>query len=258
MKFADSHDAPPPPPPRSRARRPPPAPTPVPPRQAHPPPAPPPARRPPPSDSDAAHGVTCNCGAPAAERTVTKESASKGRRFWTCGKDRTCDFFEWFDGPSANSTHANAPVVPTKRSYTNRSVRKVVLWDHSGVLTCNKTQNLSTEDNEGGPSRLCRCELTAVQRTVLKEGLNQGRVFWRCPNSEKAQCDFFEWDDEPPRGGGGSMSGNQPSVGGSGGNGGQSGNKCFKVCFKVFRSTMKPTRIAISVIRKVTGPVVNL
>jgi DNA topoisomerase III len=95
-----------------------------------------------------------------------------------------------------------------------------------------RNQKISTQDNESGPSRMCNCELTAVQRTVLKEGPNQGRVFWRCPNTEKAQCEFFEWDDEPLRVGGRSMSGNQLS-GGSGGSGGQSGNKCFKVCFEV-------------------------
>jgi len=61
-----------------------------------------------------------------------------------------------------------------------------------------------------GPSRRCLCDLTAVQKTVLKEGANKGRQFWCCPNHESARCKFFEWDDEPPRndtGGGGGSSG---------------------------------------------------
>ena len=38
----------------------------------------------------------------------------------------------------------------------------------------------------------------AVQKTVFKEGSNEGRQFWCCPNHESARCKFFEWDDEPP------------------------------------------------------------
>lgn len=44
--------------------------------------------------------------------------------------------------------------------------------------------------------------LTAVQRTVNKDGPNKGRTFWTCPNSEKARCGFFEWDDAGPNGAG--------------------------------------------------------
>jgi hypothetical protein len=61
------------------------------------------------------------------------------------------------------------------------------------------------------PARRCLCDLTAVQKTVQKEGANKGRQFWSCPNHESARCKFFEWDDEPPRNdmgiGGGSTSG---------------------------------------------------
>ena len=48
----------------------------------------------------------CQCGQPAAERTVVKESANKGRRFFVCAKGKTdgCDFFAWSD--------AAAPAAP--------------------------------------------------------------------------------------------------------------------------------------------------
>lgn len=69
------------------------------------------------------------CGVPAAERTVTKESPNKGRRFWTC-EDKKCEFFEWVDGPSAagggltnggdGSSAGRGAMVPAKRSYTEQ------------------------------------------------------------------------------------------------------------------------------------------
>lgn len=70
--------------------------------------------------------------------------------------------------------------------------------------------------------------MTSVQKTVVKEGPNQGRKFWACPNSEKARCGFFEWDDEESGKSGGGMSGggsSQPRVGG----GGSQSGECYKV-----------------------------
>jgi hypothetical protein len=32
-------------------------------------------------------GPTCPCGQATVARNVTKESANKGRKFWTCHKD---------------------------------------------------------------------------------------------------------------------------------------------------------------------------
>jgi DNA topoisomerase-3 len=169
-----------------------------------PPPSPPrSAARPPPSTSAEPN---CTCGVPAAQRTVTKESMNKGRQFWTCGASRACDFFEWCDGPSSAAAGPSTSVsrmappstVPTKRAYTTSA----------------------SQANEGA-GRRCGCEMPAVQKTVFKEGANQGRQFWTCSKGEAERCKFFEWDDEPPRvsGGGG---------GGSGGGGGAS-DECYKV-----------------------------
>ena len=44
--------------------------------------------------------------------------------------------------------------------------------------------------------KYCRCDLTAVLKTVKKEGQNQGKLYWSCPNSQAAACDFFEWETE--------------------------------------------------------------
>ncbi|KAJ1309638.1 hypothetical protein OPQ81_006405 [Rhizoctonia solani] len=130
-------------------------------------------------------GVVCQCGEPAGERTVTKEGSNKGRKFFTCGKDRTCDFFEWFDGPSKPSGESFSGSMQTPRS-TIPAKRKSI-------------ECVPPDDN-----KRCNCKLTAVQRTVQKEGTNKGRSFWTCPNSEKARCNFFEWDDNGPNGTGSS------------------------------------------------------
>src|ERR1700677_1551285 len=45
--------------------------------------------------------------------------------------------------------------------------------------------------------KYCQCELTAVLKIVKKEGANQGRHYWSCPNSQAAACNFFEWEDDP-------------------------------------------------------------
>ncbi|KZT57049.1 prokaryotic type I DNA topoisomerase [Calocera cornea HHB12733] len=149
-------------------------------------------RRRPDDDSDDGSGgpprgaggtaVSCRCGVPAAERTVVKETPNKGRKFWTCPNDPPCGFFEWVDhatgGGASNLQPAPAGrTVPAKRTHVARQE--------------------SQSSAAGGGVRSCRCDLTAVSRTVVKEGPNRGRIFWTCPNAEEARCGFFEWDDEP-------------------------------------------------------------
>ncbi|KAG9045134.1 DNA topoisomerase [Tulasnella sp. UAMH 9824] len=161
-------------------------------------PAPAAARQParPPSDGE----VLCDCGEPAAERSVTRETANKGRKFRTC-ETKKCEFFEWVQ-PEGGSNK----VIPAKRARsesTNPSTR---------------IQNGSS--STAGGTRKCRCELTAVSRVTQNEGPNKGRSYWTCPNtSSKAKCGFFEWDDGPS----GSSGAYPLNVGASG-----SGNKCYK------------------------------
>ena len=47
--------------------------------------------------------------------------------------------------------------------------------------------------------RMCKCNEEGILKTVSKESDNKGRKFWSCRKSEPARCEFFEWDDEPPR-----------------------------------------------------------
>ncbi|KAI0633210.1 DNA topoisomerase [Trametes polyzona] len=152
-----------------------------------PPPAPPPApvrrvaqRNDPPPISNGAE-LQCQCGVPAVERTVTKSSANKGRRFWTCGQNQACDFFQWSDepaapqmplnGPSGASSSYVAPIIPAKRP-------------HNVMAT----------------ARRCQCDLTAVLK-VSKSAANMDRKYWSCPNSSRqAQCKYFEWAEDGEEG----------------------------------------------------------
>ncbi|TBU45786.1 DNA topoisomerase [Dichomitus squalens] len=183
---------------------------------------PPLSRNVPPSNTGGAE-PQCDCGIPAAERTVTKESANKGRRFWTCGDNQSCQFFQWFDGPSnSSSTSSTSRSVPSKRPFSS----------------------VSAAADDVGADRRCQCDLTAVLKETAT-GANKGRKYWSCPNqSRQAQCRYFEWAAEdgdalvapPSRSystwsgtgkGPGSYGGGGGDGGGGGGAGGGSGG-CFQ------------------------------
>lgn len=68
------------------------------------------------------------------------------------------------------------PVIPAKRSSTSVS--------NAG----------SSSTGSGTPH--CECRLTARIVEVKKDGPNKGKWFWSCPNSQGAQCKFFEWATE--------------------------------------------------------------
>ncbi|CED85438.1 prokaryotic type i dna topoisomerase [Phaffia rhodozyma] len=158
----------------------------------------------------------CGCMKPAVERTVLRDTANKGKRFWACSapQGEGCGFFEWIDDVSGEPQRQSGPIAPS---------------NHRPV------QQQRTNSNRGDILR-CQCNLTAVQRTVNKEGPNKGRVFWVCPNSEAARCKFFEWDDERINGGGANGGGgsirsgpNRSSDRGGGPtNGGGTTGECFK------------------------------
>lgn len=82
-------------------------------------------------------------------------------------------------------------------------------------------------------AKRCSCDMTAVVRTVQREGPNQGRQFWTCPNSEKARCGFFEWVDEagasPGASGNTSKTFSSGTGGGGDGGGGNQSGECYKV-----------------------------
>lgn len=191
-------------------------------------PAPAPARAPSraaaPRSAQSSHANSaapqCDCGMTAAERTVTKESANKGRKFWTCGDNQTCQFFQWFDGPSNSSnTFASTSRAPSASS--------------SAVPAKRPFNSIGSSANVGSERR-CQCDLTPVLKETTT-GANKGKKFWSCPNqSRQAQCRYFEWalDDDAgpsaaPRRSYSTSSNNPASYDGGGGGGGSSG-ECFQ------------------------------
>ena len=54
---------------------------------------------------------------PAIELSVTRESTNKGKKFWKCGNNSACEFFEWSDAVQAGGGGygSSNKVVPAKR-----------------------------------------------------------------------------------------------------------------------------------------------
>ena len=164
--------------------------------------------RPPSSAAATSDEVKCECGVQAATRTVVKDNENKGRQFYKCGENDACNFFAWADAPAAGTS---------SRATTSRA----------------KAAS-STSGKE------CNCPAPAVQREVQKEGPTQGQKFWACSKPQSEGCGFFEWVNNPKRGGGnggsfsrdgatGGRTGARAGGGSGGGGGGGSGQECFKV-----------------------------
>jgi len=98
-----------------------------------------------------------------------------------------------------------------------------------GVLSSNSNQNrnfssntnfntINSNRNNDTNSTVCYCGKPASLLTARKEGVNQGRKFYSCPDNKT--CDFFMWHDENETvgrdGGGGGDGGGNNGDGGSG------------------------------------------
>ena len=111
----------------------------------------------------ASTATTCTCNLLAVLKTVRKEGANFGREFYACPKsqDQSCGFFQWSDEQQFQKND----FIP----------------------------NVKT-----GPN--CNCQLPTVCKIVRKEGPNQGREFYACPNQDASlKCNYFQWVDEPIR-----------------------------------------------------------
>jgi hypothetical protein len=60
--------------------------------------------------------VFCNCKVPARQMTVTKETKSKGKKFWTCGAGAKCSFFQFVD-EITSAVSSSRSTIPTKRTH---------------------------------------------------------------------------------------------------------------------------------------------
>lgn len=74
---------------------------------------------------------SCRCEVPAVERTVMKESANKGKKFFTCskGQGEGCGFFEWSEGGGIGGG-GGGNVVPQKRAFASGSTDNNVCLPH--------------------------------------------------------------------------------------------------------------------------------
>jgi DNA topoisomerase-3 len=103
----------------------------------------------------------CLCGKQAVQLTVKKDGPNMGRKFYSCADNKTCDFFLWCDGEN----------------------------------NINNNNNNYNNNNQIGESetKMCQCEIPALQLTVRKEGPNQNKKFYKCSQDK---CKFFEWAED--------------------------------------------------------------
>lgn len=117
--------------------------------------------------------LQCRCGMPATRRKATQSSVRHGKEYYACSVDK-CDFIAWAEDAANNAHDVPAPLVPVKRT-----------------LAANQ------RESDGISVPVCRCKENAGLRTVTKDGVNKGRVFWTCLKGRDEGCGFFEWRDEP-------------------------------------------------------------
>ena len=158
-----------------------------------------------------------DCGRPSKLLTVSKEGASKGKKFYGCD-GRVCDYFCWEENVGVSSRAApiskgSSTSYGNSTNSTSLNYRPTTQGQSSGGYGA----NLNTADT----NIVCNCGTSARKLTVKKEGPSQGKEFFTCSVMPKV-CGFFLWADADYQSGG--SSGN--SWGSQGGNswGPQGGN----------------------------------
>ena len=124
-------------------------------------------------------GLACNCGTPAASRTVRKEGPNQGRDFFCCPKPQgeQCGFFKFADEVAGGGNQGGG----------------------GAGATFGGGAAFGGGGNVGGPvdAPVCQCGQVKVMRTVRKEGPTQGKQFFSCPKDREQQCQqSFQWADE--------------------------------------------------------------
>ena len=103
------------------------------------------------------HKTTCDL------RITRKAGSNQNREFYCCSfqGEASCGFFEWKDEQRQQPATLSMP---------------------------------SSSEGRGGDSEMfkCECSLPGVLLTC-KSGVNKGRTFYKCPNPQGSQCDFFQW-----------------------------------------------------------------
>eukprot|EP00930_Biecheleria_cincta_P065194 TRINITY_DN508_c0_g1_i1.p1 TRINITY_DN508_c0_g1~~TRINITY_DN508_c0_g1_i1.p1 ORF type:complete len:762 (+),score=107.77 TRINITY_DN508_c0_g1_i1:289-2286(+) len=184
------------------------------------------------SDPPGVPGPPCQCGLPSVQLTVRKEGPNTGRLFFGCGRQQgeRCNYFQWADEPppqpgaGGNGVGGQAATGPPCTCGTpsiQLTVRKEGPNTGRMFYKCSKPQGqgqcnyfqwadepiqaAGPGSNGGGPPAVagppCQCGQPSVQLTVRKEGPNTGRMFYGCARQQGERCNYFQWADEPVRGG---------------------------------------------------------
>lgn len=133
------------------------------------------------------NAVVCNCGQDALLLTVRKEGPNQGREFYKCNTGN-CNFFLWADQPNDDHGHAGSRGPVGRGSQPPRP---------SLGFGNTPQQRPGNRGSAGdGGETMCNCNEPAVQRTVMKDGPNKGKMFHTCGKPRDQQCGFFQWVDE--------------------------------------------------------------
>ena len=160
--------------------------------------------------------VSCGCGEAAAVRTVQKETANKGRQFYTCAKPQGqgCGFFQWTDevagggggggggGPGPGPGGGGVAFGPGGGRGGGRAERggrgsprdndggrfPTNFVPASGLL--NRTNSAASGD--GGGAAECLCGQAAARFQSKKENANKGKWFFTCADRK---CTYFQWEE---------------------------------------------------------------
>jgi hypothetical protein len=103
---------------------------------------------------------------PCALRTTRKPGENQNRQFYACALPavESCGFFVWKDEHEGQQ--------PSRRATS------------STVAARHDTGDQETPQ--------CECGLPGILLTC-RNGANKGRTFYKCPNQQGSQCNFFEW-----------------------------------------------------------------
>ena len=145
--------------------------------------------------------MECLHGTPA---TV---STTKNGTFWFCGNKPSCHFFcpekerNIFEMALASfqASGCHQPVCHVHQKLAKMRVVKNNANGNGGrpFFVCSDQENPCSfwqwGDVVESPKPLCSHGLTSRVRKVKKDGPNQARLFYCCPNDQANSCGFFEW-----------------------------------------------------------------
>ena len=151
--------------------------------------------------------MKCLHGEPAAQSTTQNGS------FWFCNQNPSCNFICSEDEAYLYEkaiTAWRAMNQPHPRCVEHNKLAKMYVV--KDLMKVNYGRPFFTCLEKSKPCSFwvwgdvrpmtrpeCRHRLLCVIRKVKKEGSNQGREFFCCPNNKESSCKYFEWVPEEPR-----------------------------------------------------------